>query len=122
MEPTEHRPTKKRNREPPGLPCRLGALGFGSGFSTFASTSWPHFAFVVSIVVSFINRRVSDWIDEYGFAEFEDFDSPGFLLRAILVQLSAASVGITLGVLCPPGYAVLWVCTLVAFCVSLSRR
>ena len=87
----------------------------------YLSAAFP-VLFMVSIVVSFINRRASDWIDEYGFTQFEDFDSPGFLLRASLVQLSAASVGITLGVLCPPVYAVLWVGMLVAFCVSLSRR
>src|SRR5690606_10915589 len=102
----------------------LGCLGLWFlllYFPVYISAAFP-VLLVVSIVVSFVNRRASDWIDEFGFASFEDFDSPGFLLRAVLVQLSAASVGITLGVLWPAVYAVLWVCTLVAFCVSLSKK
>ena len=117
MEPTEHRPTEEPRA--PWFAVPLGCLGiwflilYGC---VYTSAALP-VLLAVSIIVSFVNRRASDWIDEYGFASFEDFD-----FRAILVQLSAASAGITLGVLWPAVYAVLWVNALVAFCVSLSSR
>ena len=115
MEPTEHRPTEEPRV--PWFAVPFGCLGiwflilYGCVYITFA---WPVLS-VVSIVASFINRRVSDWIDEYGFPEDIEF-------RAILVQLSAAIIGMALGVFWPAVYAVLWVSALVGLCVSLSRR